>query len=318
MLRTFLWVMVVGIALGAASLLAQDAVLDHFYGQGVHKFFARNYVGAFEDFNTAIDNGSDDPRCYYFRGLTYLQLGREDEAKADFEKGSQLEMQAAGKFFNVSKALERIQGRQRMMIEQYRTKARLAVMVELERQRKARYEELRREEARVLDQSAPPVGIPEATPAPAPAAQPAAPAQPMQPPAAEPPAPAAQPAAPAAAPAPAAEPAAPAAPAQPPAAPAPAAEPAAPPAAPATPPASTNPFATEPAAPAQPAMPAQPEAPPAPAQPPAAEPAAPAPAAEPAAPPAPAVPPQPQAPAEPPAPAQPPAPAAPAENPFTT
>jgi len=183
MLRTFFWVAVAGIALGSASLLAQDAVLGHFYGQGVHKFFARDYVGAFEDFNTAIENGSDDPRCYYYRGLTYLHLGREDEAKTDFEKGAQLEMQSAGKFFNVSKALERIQGRQRVMIEQYRTKARLAVMVELERQRKARYEELRREEARVLDQAPPPVGIPEAAPAPQaaqpPAAEPSVPAQPM-------------------------------------------------------------------------------------------------------------------------------------------
>ncbi|MGQ9503366.1 MAG: tetratricopeptide repeat protein [Thermogutta sp.] len=161
MLRTYFWVVVAGLTLGGASVLAQDAVLSHFFGQGVHKFFARNYLGAFEDFNTAIENGSDDPRCFYYRGLTYLQLGREDEAKADFEKGAQLEMQAANKFFNVSKALERIQGRQRVMIEEYRWKARLAMMAELERQRKARYEELRREESRVLDQAPPPVGIPE-------------------------------------------------------------------------------------------------------------------------------------------------------------
>ncbi|HQF13515.1 MAG: hypothetical protein WBH86_14505 [Thermogutta sp.] len=243
MLRTLCWVMVVGVTMGTASLLAQDAILNHFYGQGVHKFFARDYVGAFEDFNTAIENGSDDPRCFYYRGLTYLHLGREEEAKSDFEKGAQLEMQAARKFFDVSKALERIQGRQRVMIEQYRTKARLAVMVELERQRKARYEELRREEARVLDRAPPAVGIPEAAPAPPsapPAAPPAAPSEPAvaeQPPAAQPPAPAAPPAAP---------------------------------------PAETNPFATEPSAPAQPAMPPAPEqepaappAPPAPPQPPA-------------------------------------------------
>jgi tetratricopeptide (TPR) repeat protein len=248
MLRTFFRVVVAGIALGSASLLAQDAVLSHFYGQGVHRFFARDYVGAFEDFNTAIENGSDDPRCYYYRGLTYLHLGREDEAKTDFEKGAQLEMQSAGKFFNVSKALERIQGRQRLMIEQYRSKARLAVMVELERQRKARYEELRREEARVLDQAPPPVGIPEAAPAQQatqpPATEPAAPAQPMP---AQPEAPA-QPAEPTA-PAQPAAPAQPEAPAQPPAPPQPEA-PAQPPA-PAEPPAPTqppapveNPFAT--------------------------------------------------------------------------
>jgi len=246
MLRTFFWVAVAGIALGSASLLAQDAVLGHFYGQGVHKFFARDYVGAFEDFNTAIENGSDDPRCYYYRGLTYLHLGREDEAKTDFEKGAQLEMQSAGKFFNVSKALERIQGRQRVMIEQYRTKARLAVMVELERQRKARYEELRREEARVLDQAPPPVGIPEAAPAPQaaqpPAAEPAVPAQPM--------------------------PTQPEAPAQPAELPAPAQ-----PAVPAQPEAPAQPVTpAQPPMPAQPEVPAQPPAPaepPAPAQPPA-------------------------------------------------
>ncbi|ASV74194.1 hypothetical protein THTE_1592 [Thermogutta terrifontis] len=249
MLRTILCVLAAGVAVGAASLMAQDSILSQFYGQGVHKFFARDYSGAFEDFNAAIENGSDDPRCYYFRGLTYLQLGREDEAKEDFKKGAELEMKSATKFFNVSRALERIQGRQRLLIEEYRTQARLAVMVELEKQRRARYEELRREEARVLDRSTPPVGIPEvtspapSTPAEAPAQPPAtAPAQPpAQPPAATPPAPAPQ--QPPAPPAPAQEnpfstEPAPAAPPQPQPAPQPA------PQQPAQPPANENPFAT--------------------------------------------------------------------------
>ena len=248
MLRTILCVLAAGFAVGAASLMAQDSILSQLYGQGVHKYFARDYSGAFEDFNAAIENGSDDPRCYYFRGLTYLQLGREDEAKEDFKKGAELEMKSATKFFNVSRALQRIQGRQRLLIEEYRTQARLAVMVELEKQRQARYEELRREEARVLDRSTPPVGIPEvsspapSTPAQAPAQPPAtAPAQPpaqapAQPPAATPPTPQATPPAPA--------------PQQP------------------APPAQENPFSTEPA----PAAPPQPQpAPQPPAQPPANE-----------------------------------------------
>lgn len=251
MLRKIFWVLVVGTALGAASLMAQDAILNQLYGRGVHKFFAGDYVAAFEDFNTAIQNGSDDPRCYYFRGLSYLNLGREDEARVDFEKGAQLETGSPGKFFNVSRALERIQGRPRLLIEEYRTQARLSAMVEMEKQRRARYEQLRREEARVLDRAPPPVGIPEATP-PAAVPQPATPAEaPAAPPAAQPaPAEAAVPPTPQPAPAEAhdpfaLEPAAPmAAPPQPAAAPAeaPAEEP--PPAQPAAPAAVENPFAT--------------------------------------------------------------------------
>ncbi|MGB9687881.1 tetratricopeptide repeat protein [Thermogutta sp.] len=250
MLRTILCGLAAAFAVGAASLMAQDSILSQLYGQGVHKYFARDYSGAFEAFNSAIENGSDDPRCYYFRGLTYLQLGREDEAKEDFKKGAELEMKSATKFFNVSRALQRIQGRQRLLIEEYRTQARLTVMMELEKQRRARYEELRREEARVLDRSAPPVGIPqvsapaEVTPA-QPAAQPAPPA-PMEPaaqaPAATPPAPQATPPA-----SPPQQPAAPPAPAQEnpfSTEPAPAAPPQRAPQPPAQPPANENPFAT--------------------------------------------------------------------------
>lgn len=235
MLRTSFWVLTAGLLVGAATLLAQESVLSQFYGQGVHKYFMRDYARAFEDFNTAIENGSDDPRCYYFRGLTYLQLGREDEARADFAKGAELEMKSVTKFFNVSRALERIQGRQRLMIEEYRAQARLGVMRELEQQRRARYEELRREEARVLDRSAPPVGIPEVSPpagAPGPVAPPPAAGQ-GAPVTSAPPSPAPAPA-----------------PAQ-----------------------AENPFSTEPApptpAPTQPAqpMPSEPAAPPAPPQP---------------------------------------------------
>lgn len=244
MLRTSFWVLVAGLVISAASILAQESVLSQFYGQGVHKYFMRDYARAFEDFNTAIENGSDDPRCYYFRGLTYLQLGREDEARADFAKGAELEMKSATKFFNVSRALERIQGRQRLIIEEYRAQARLAVMRELEQQRRARYEELRREEARVLDRSAPPVGIPEVAPQAGTSTAPsAAPPQPAPP-----------------------------APAQP--APAPP-TPTPPSTAPAEP---QNPFSTESPTPMPQPAPAQP-APPAPAQPP--QPAPPQPAENP-------------------------------------
>jgi len=229
MLRKLLLVIAGGLVLCSVSP-AQDDILAHFYGKAVHRYFARDYAGAFEYLNKAIENGSDDPRCYYFRGLTYLNLGREEEARDDFQQGANLEMQDTTKIFSVSKALERIQGRNRMMIEEYREDARLQAMVEAEKVRRARYEALKREEARVLDQSTPAVGLPEAG-----ATAPALPAAPTAP----------------ATPSPEAAPIAPPAPAAPAA------------------PAAADPFSTEPAPPAAPADQMQPSEPPAPAAPPA-------------------------------------------------
>lgn len=187
MLRKLLLVIAGSMVLCSAASFAQDAVLAHFYGKAVHRYFARDYAGAFEYLNKAIENGSNDPRCYYFRGLTYLNLGREEEAREDFQQGAKMEMLDTCQVVSVSKALERIQGRTRLMIEEYRENARLQAMVKMENVRRARYEELKREEARVLDQSAPAVGLPEPVEAAPAAPAPAAPAAPE----AAPPAPAA-------------------------------------------------------------------------------------------------------------------------------
>lgn len=189
MLRKLLLVIAGSTVLCSAASFAQDAVLAHFYGKAVHRYFARDYAGAFEYLNKAIENGSNDPRCYYFRGLTYLNLGREEEAREDFQQGAKMEMLDTSQVVSVSKALERIQGRTRLMIEEYREDARLQAMVEMENVRRARYEELKREEARVLDQSAPAVGLPEPEEASPAAPTPVAPAAPEAAPPA-PPAPA--------------------------------------------------------------------------------------------------------------------------------
>ena len=101
------------VLLSAVSMHGQDAVLSQMYGSGVHAFFAGKYVDAHGYFTSAIEGETNDPRCYYFRGLTYLRLGREEEAKADFQKGAELETADVNKFFRVGRALERIQGSQR-------------------------------------------------------------------------------------------------------------------------------------------------------------------------------------------------------------
>ena len=93
--------------------VAQDAVLGQRYGMGVHAYFSQNFQEAYDDLSSAISAGSRDPRCYYFRGLSYLRLGREEDAQIDFQRGAELETRDVNKFYNVPAALERIQGADR-------------------------------------------------------------------------------------------------------------------------------------------------------------------------------------------------------------
>jgi hypothetical protein len=152
MFRTFV-LLVGGLAsLWAVSAQAQEAVLGQIYGKGVQEYFSSDYVRAFERLTTAIDAGSRDPRVFYFRGLAYLKLGRTPEAEMDFRKGAELESKDFNKYYNVGRALERIQGPERQLLESYRVQARMAAYAEAEKIRKVRYEALKREEARVLQQ----------------------------------------------------------------------------------------------------------------------------------------------------------------------
>jgi Flp pilus assembly protein TadD len=140
------------VALAAALLTTlhasarADDVIDATYGKGVHCYFAGRHVEAHEYLTQSIGAGSRDPRCYYFRGLNYLKLGREPEAKMDFAQGAKLEMADTTRFYNVSKALERCQGRARALLERFRTDARLAAHRRQELIRYERYERIRRVE----------------------------------------------------------------------------------------------------------------------------------------------------------------------------
>ncbi|MCL6504888.1 MAG: hypothetical protein K6T86_19595 [Pirellulales bacterium] len=149
------------VALAAALLTTlhasarADDVIDATYGKGVHCYFAGRHAEAYEYLTQSIDAGSKDPRCYYFRGLNYLKLGREPEAKMDFAQGAKLEMADTTRFYNVSKALERCQGRARALLERFRADARLAAHRQRERIRQERYERIRRVEPEITLPSEP-------------------------------------------------------------------------------------------------------------------------------------------------------------------
>ena len=140
------------VILGGAVTVAraQDGLLGELYGRGVHAYFDQDYEAAFNELSEAIDQGSKDPRCYYYRGLCYLKLGRPDEARGDFESGAKLEVAVGERYYSVGRSLERVQGNDRLKLEGSRQKARVALRAkELARER-TRYEELREREEDVL------------------------------------------------------------------------------------------------------------------------------------------------------------------------
>jgi hypothetical protein len=133
-----------------SQVRAQDALLAELYGQGVHAFFARDYVQAHEKFTTAIEQGSMDPRVYYYRGLTCGRTGRPEDALLDHKKGADLEAGGTTRIYPVARSLQRIQGKERIQLERYRQVARLAIRRQNLKAEKVRYESSGRAEADVL------------------------------------------------------------------------------------------------------------------------------------------------------------------------
>ena len=93
------------------------------YGRGVHAYFSGNSAAAEQLFAQAMGEDPNDPRPYYFRALCLLRQGRSDEARSDVMIGATLEARSAGSY-PVGKSLERVQGGDRLMLEQYRWRAR--------------------------------------------------------------------------------------------------------------------------------------------------------------------------------------------------
>ena len=136
---------------GLAAGLTGNEQLDlrNAIGAGMHSFYSGDFVRAYEDLTAAVEAGTADPLAYYFRGLTALRLGRTDEAEADFSKGAEKEA-ADGGVRRVSRTLERVQGVDRLTLERYRARARMAG---LHRDRAAagrRYSEIEEAQPEVL------------------------------------------------------------------------------------------------------------------------------------------------------------------------
>ena len=148
------------ITLGAAvALVAQvgltdDPVVSAYYGSGVHAFYAGHFLQSHQDLTEAIEGGIQDPRAFYFRALAKLKLGQQPEADADFIEGARREVLGLGNY-PVARSLERVQGSDRIRLEQYRTHARIAAVQQNRRASELRYSQIETATTDVLRRSRP-------------------------------------------------------------------------------------------------------------------------------------------------------------------
>ena len=139
------------ITLTASTLQAQqDELLADLYGRGVHAYFEGEFDTAHKLLSDAIEQKTQDPRCYYFRGATYTRLGRSDQATKDFQQGARLEAQDTQDTYPVNRSLQRVQGKVRITLEVHRQQARLELRKYEERRQRIRYETLQASEKDVL------------------------------------------------------------------------------------------------------------------------------------------------------------------------
>lgn len=170
MKKLALTILALGLALPLASsaqpAAGQTAVLFDLYGRGVHAYYAGDVQQAYDQFSMAINNGIEDPRAYYFRGITACALGRPYEAETDWQQGARLE--ARGKMVGaIGRSLARFQGPDRLKLEAIRQKAKLEFLAEAAMRSKARYGEIESIEGDMLRgrPSAPTITTPPIPPA---------------------------------------------------------------------------------------------------------------------------------------------------------
>ena len=130
--------------------VAQDAQHRVLYGQGVHAYYNGDYESAVRYLTATISKNTDDPRSYYFRGLAHAKLGNDEASLKDLKKGAAVEALDNRGVYQISAALQRIQGQPRLQIEKLRKQARLDLAATEKARLQARYEQQQNDEATVL------------------------------------------------------------------------------------------------------------------------------------------------------------------------
>jgi tetratricopeptide (TPR) repeat protein len=91
------------------------------YGAGLNAYFGKKYVEAEREFASAVENDNGDARYFYFLGLARLARG-DRAAYEDFDQGAALERMGRPDRAAVSRALERVQGDVRRVLNRIRSR----------------------------------------------------------------------------------------------------------------------------------------------------------------------------------------------------
>lgn len=160
-LRMFCWRKAAAVAalalscgLPGGTVAGQD--LDdalRWYGQGVHQYYTGELEPSIESLTKAIALRESDPRPYYFRGLCYAQMGDSAKAEADFKAGAAQEAEDSGQPAFVNISLVRVQGEDRLKLEEIRKEARFTRRRRIDEQLRIRYERLEEAEKEVLQRA---------------------------------------------------------------------------------------------------------------------------------------------------------------------
>lgn len=114
------------IAAEAADASNFDAA-DASYGKGVRAYHSGQLLRAESYFNESLGYNSNDPRLFYYRAALLRRQGRYYEAEAEARTAATLEANGRGGAFNVDRALERLQGSERLFLERVRRETRKAM-----------------------------------------------------------------------------------------------------------------------------------------------------------------------------------------------
>jgi len=136
---TLLCILFGGTLLAGNSLFVSDES-ERIYGRGVHAFFDRNYELAIAILSQAEEIDTEDPRPFYFLGLAHMRQENTEKAEQYFRKAAQLEFGGrALRNYPVSESLRRIQGEERVRLENIRTEERTNARMMEQRLQEARY-----------------------------------------------------------------------------------------------------------------------------------------------------------------------------------
>jgi|GEM_PF-1693709 len=95
---------------------------NEIFGRGAHLYWQGDYKNALQQFELGITSNPEDARLWYFKGFCELALGRNNDAEKSIVTAIVLHEKTLDKR-EVSYALERVQGKFRVLVESLRPRA---------------------------------------------------------------------------------------------------------------------------------------------------------------------------------------------------